>query len=99
MTGFVTVALLQTLNSSTVQNAIRENLVAKWIPPENCPPLLDREKKLLNIIVEEQREYHSNLYNQHKKPRVFDAGNLVILRKQVHSDALNGKPARLAIRA
>jgi hypothetical protein len=62
-------------------------------------PLWFQQKELLKALKDKRRERHRELSNRHKKQRVFQQGDLVLVRKQVTSNASKGKPAKLTLRA
>jgi hypothetical protein len=49
---------------------------------------------MLQILIAERRERHREMINQSRKQRKFQPGDLVIIRKQVQSDATIGRPAK-----
>jgi hypothetical protein len=66
---------------------------------ETMFPLWFQQKELLRAINDERRLRHRELANRHKKKRIFQPGDIVIVRKQVNSKAAEGKPAKLTLRA
>ena len=62
-------------------------------------PLWFQQKELLRAINEERRLRHRELANKHKTKRIFQPGDIVIVRKQVNSKAAEGRPAKLTLRA
>jgi hypothetical protein len=62
-------------------------------------PLLRRQQELLNILNQQRRLRHRELRNNKITPRVFEPGDLVIVRKQVQSKAAEGISAKLRFRA
>ena len=62
-------------------------------------PMLKRQQELLSMLQEERREYHRELKNASKNMKTFTPGELVIVRKQVKTNADAGEPAKLMIRA
>ncbi|CAJ1952165.1 unnamed protein product [Cylindrotheca closterium] len=65
---------------------------------ETMFPLFWRQKELLKLLNEEQREHHRMLKNQTRTRRKFDIGDIVMVRKQVQSNASAGIPAKLVLR-
>ena len=51
------------------------------------------------MLTEDRRERHTAWANKHRKQREFAPGDLVIVRRQVQSDASLGRPAKLRVRA
>ena len=51
------------------------------------------------MLTEDRRERHTTWANKHRKQREFAPGDLVIVRRQVQSDASLGRPAKLRVRA
>ena len=62
-------------------------------------PLWDRQKEMLAILNEERRERHREMKNQTRTQRVFNPGDLVIVRRQVKSQAKEGVMAKLLFKA
>jgi hypothetical protein len=58
-----------------------------------------QQKELLKVLNDEQRNLHREMANQNKRKRMFQPGDLVIIRKQVTSSAEEGKPAKLTLRS
>ena len=58
-----------------------------------------RKKELLTLLNEERRERHRKLADDGKRERIFQPGDLVVVRRQVQSEAAQGKPAKLMMRA
>ena len=56
-------------------------------------PLWFKQKKLLKLLTEERRQRHMDWVNKHRRRRVFNPGDLVVIRRQVTSDASAGRPA------
>ena len=52
---------------------------------------------LLQILTEERRERHRELKNRARNQKTFEIGDLVVVRKQLQSNAKEGLPAKLAI--
>jgi hypothetical protein len=66
---------------------------------ETTFPLWFRHKELLRVPNEERRQRHQDRVNQHKTQRIFQPSNIVIIRKQVNSNAAEGRPAKLTLYA
>ena len=66
---------------------------------ETMFPLWFKQKELLRKLVEECHEQHTKWANRNKTRRVFAPGDLVVVRRQVKSNAAEGRPAKLRIRA
>jgi len=62
-------------------------------------PLLRRQQELLVLLNRQRRLRHRELRNNKITPRVFEPGDLVIVRKQVQSKAAEGISAKLRFRA
>jgi hypothetical protein len=62
---------------------------------EAASPLLYQQRELLRILNDERRERHRELRNKGKKEREFAPGDIVIVRKQVLSNASKGISAKL----
>lgn len=62
-------------------------------------PLWRRQLQVLEVLRNDRRAYHLELRNKNKSRQQFDPGDLVVVRKQVTSDAAQGKPAKLQMRA
>jgi hypothetical protein len=62
-------------------------------------PLLRRQQELLAICNQERRRRHRELRNDTATPRTFQPGDLVVIRKQVHSKTADGISAKLMFRA
>ena len=58
-------------------------------------PLLYRQRELLDVLNSERRLRHTELRNAGITARTFDIGDLVIVRKQLKSDAALGISAKL----
>jgi len=61
-------------------------------------PLLYKQRDLLNILNAERRLRHTELRNEGIKQIVFDIGDLVVVRKQVKSNAAKGFSAKLVFK-
>jgi hypothetical protein len=66
---------------------------------ETMIPLWYRQKELLKELTKDRREHHRELANRNKKTRTFQPGDIVLVRKQVNSNATEGKPAKLTLKA
>ena len=66
---------------------------------ETMFPLWFKQKELLRILIDERRERHTNWANRNKKRRTFSPGDIVVVRRQVTSDASAGRPAKMRMRA
>ena len=62
-------------------------------------PLWYRQKELLKELTKDRREHHREMVNRNKEVRTFQPGDLVLVRKQVKSNATEGKPAKLMLKA
>jgi hypothetical protein len=62
---------------------------------EAASPLLYQQRELLRILNDERRERHRELRNKGKKEREFALGDIVIVQKQVLSNASKGISAKL----
>jgi hypothetical protein len=62
---------------------------------ESASPLLYKQRQLLVILNAERRQRHVDIRNEGIKQRTFDIGDLVIVRKQVKSNASKGISAKL----
>jgi hypothetical protein len=65
---------------------------------ETTFPLWFCPKESLKTLMEERRTRHREMANQNKKKRIFQPGDLVLVRKQVTSNAAEGKPAKLTLK-
>jgi hypothetical protein len=61
-------------------------------------PLLYKQKDLLITLNAERRRRHIELKNEGRTQRLFDIGDLVIVRKQVKSDTAKGISAKLVFK-
>jgi hypothetical protein len=66
---------------------------------ETVFPLWYRQKEILKLLVSERRERHTAWANKNKKRREFQPGDIVVVRRQVQSDASLGRPAKQRIKA
>jgi hypothetical protein len=57
-------------------------------------PLWAKQSTMLQILVAERRERHRDLANAGRTNRLFNPGDLVVIRKQVQSSAEKGLPAK-----
>ena len=64
---------------------------------ETTFPLWFQQKELLKMITEDRRARHTDWANKHRKKRVFSPGDLVVVRRQVQSDASTGRAAKLHV--
>jgi RNase H-like domain found in reverse transcriptase/Integrase zinc binding domain/Reverse transcriptase (RNA-dependent DNA polymerase) len=65
---------------------------------ESASPLLYRQRAILNILNSERRLRHIEMRNINKTTPSFAPGDIVIVRKQVKSDASKGISAKLVFR-
>ena len=65
---------------------------------EAASPLLFKQRELLNIVNSERRRRHNELRNQAASGVSFEPGDLVIVRKQVKSNAANNFSAKLVFK-
>jgi hypothetical protein len=54
---------------------------------------------LLKELTKDRREHHRNLANKNKNVRTFQLGDLALVQKQLNSNATEGKPAKLTLKA
>jgi hypothetical protein len=66
---------------------------------ETVFPLWFRQKSLLKLLQETRRARHLQMKNDGRKERAFSPGDLVLVRKQVKSSALKGRPEKLTLKA
>ena len=66
---------------------------------ETTFPLWFQQKELLKYLTEDRRARHTALANKNRSKREFFPGDLVVVRRQVTSDASTGRPAKLRVRA
>ena len=66
---------------------------------ETMFPLWFQQKELLQVLVQERRLRHTEWANKNKKRREFFPGDIVVVRRQIKSDASAGRPAKLRIKA
>jgi hypothetical protein len=66
---------------------------------ETMFPLWYQQKELLKLLNEERPERHRDLKKASRKQRIFQPGDLVIIRKQVTSHAMLGRPEKLVLKA
>ena len=62
-------------------------------------PLLMKQHQLLNLLNEERRERHRQLKNKGKKQHVFQAGDLVLVCRQLQSDSEKGFSKKLVFQS
>ena len=60
-------------------------------------PLWAKQSLLLQILNEERRERHREMKNKTRNQKTFAIGDLVIVRKQVKSDAKEGIPSKMVL--
>ena len=61
-------------------------------------PLFWRQKEVLKLLNEEQRKHHQELKTPKRKQRTGEPGDIIIVWKQVQSNAPEGIPAKLVLR-
>jgi hypothetical protein len=66
---------------------------------ETMFPLWFRQKELLKSLNEERRTHHREMANQNKTQRTFQPEDLALVRKQVTTNATEGKPGKLTLKA
>jgi hypothetical protein len=66
---------------------------------ETVVPLWFQQKGLLKLLQETRRARHLQMKNENRTERKFNPGDLVLIRKQVKSSALEGRPEELTIKA
>jgi hypothetical protein len=66
---------------------------------ETMFPLWFCQKALLDILTEERREKHRQYANANRQRRELQPGDIVVIRRQIQSDASTGRPAKLQMRA
>ena len=66
---------------------------------ETTFPLWFKQKELLKMLTADRRERHLALANKDKTRREFNPGDLVVIRRQVKSNAAMGRPAKLQVKA
>jgi hypothetical protein len=54
---------------------------------------------LLDILTEERGEKHCQYVNANQQRQEFQPGDIVVIRRQIQSDASTGRPAILQMRA
>ena len=62
-------------------------------------PLIANQRELLRILNEERRQRHRDLKNDSITERTFTAGDLVIVRKQVQSNAARGIAGKIVFKS
>src|SRR6056300_515086 len=65
---------------------------------ETMFPLWWSQKELLKQLIEERRQHHLQMKNKNRTQRTFNIGDLVMVRKQVQSKAIEGIPAKLVLK-
>ena len=65
---------------------------------ETMFPLWYKQKELLSLLVEENRDKHRAWKNKGKTRREFFPGDLVLIKRQVQSSAITGRPAKLRVK-
>jgi hypothetical protein len=66
---------------------------------ETMFPLWLRQKESVKELTKDRREHHRNLANKNKAILTFQPGDLVLVQKQVNLNAMEGKPAKLTLKA
>jgi hypothetical protein len=66
---------------------------------EAASPLLFKQRQLLDILNAERRRRHTEIRNSNAAGMEFQPGDLVIVRKQVKSDASNNFAAKLVFKS
>jgi hypothetical protein len=66
---------------------------------ETVFPLWFQQKSILKLLQETRRARHLQMKNDGRKERAFNPGDLVLVRKQVKSSALKGRPEKLTLKA
>jgi hypothetical protein len=66
---------------------------------ETMFPLWFCQKALFDILTEERWEKHRQYANANQQRREFQPGDIVVIRRQIQSDASTGRPAKLRMRA
>jgi hypothetical protein len=61
---------------------------------ETMFPLWFQQKELLQILVQERQLRHTEWANRNKKRREFFPGDIVVVGRQIKSDASVGRPAK-----
>ena len=62
-------------------------------------PVLERQRDILRLINDERRRRHRELRNAAANQKTFQPGDIVIVRRQIQSDATEGKVAKLMFKA
>jgi hypothetical protein len=62
-------------------------------------PMWYQQKELLKLLNDERRARHRDMKNKARTNRTFNPGDLVIVRKQVQSNASEGRPEKLVLKA
>ncbi|CAJ1958031.1 unnamed protein product [Cylindrotheca closterium] len=84
----------QKKQDTTPANAGTEHIRAH----QDNVPTFWRQKELLKLLNEERREHQQRLKNQTRTRRKFALGDILMVRKQVQSNASAGIPAKLVLR-
>ena len=58
-------------------------------------PFLQRQQQLLEFLNDDRRSWHNSLKNKDRHPPHFNIGDLVIVRRQIKSNAADGISAKL----
>jgi hypothetical protein len=66
---------------------------------ETMFPLWYQQKELLKLLNDLRRERHRDIKNKRVQVRNFNPGDLVLVRKQRKSNARDGQPEKLALKA
>jgi len=66
---------------------------------QSLGPVIQRQRHMLQLLNDERRQRHRELRNKSAVQRTFQPGDLVIVRRQVQSDAAEGKVAKLMFKA
>ena len=80
------------LNEGGDEHNLLEHVLA-W-----CP-LLERQRQIFNILVQGRRKEHRDRKNASRKAKTFERNDLVIVTKQVKSNAREGVSAKLILKA
>jgi hypothetical protein len=66
---------------------------------ETVFPMWFQQKGLLKLLQETRRARHLQMKNESRTERKFNPGDLVLVRKQVKSSTLKGRPEKLTLKA
>ena len=58
-------------------------------------PFLKHQQKVLQVLNDDRRKWHTELKNKDRHPPQFNIGDLVIVRRQIKSNAIEGISAKL----